>query len=575
MTTLKRIHVVDKKASKRCGWKSAHKRDFYMEKNVKLIALREGHPYHKIAERLYPKTDWHGSDRPVVPHRPFINIKEFHTLHQVTQIPLEEMEANVIEVRNWWAGHREIPMKFPVWANRDWAWLLGYWFASGSLITRTRTGSGKRHEGFHFEERSVRLKIDVRVFEEKLSPILSRIAYIPGATDVWYMKHGGHKLDKNRRRGVGNTPRKVIFLVRPIREIMEKFGLPTKPVLNQHDKRGGRYAARRFNLTIPDWIKESKENSHSFFEGYINGLQIGSFFHKAKGETHLSRGVELRFSGIDEQQTLDFLAFFEENLTSLGITGAFHHLPKVTSPLLWLGYHIFRHSALTKLYESFDIRRPDVRARLVLEYFMNALLYEACRELTSSEILVMGALLEKPMSTNEITDMFRFRPETVNNALEKMQTLHLVRQVNGKWRIRPTSYRKNLTKRLLKLEHMRRATIAHFSKRFFSQCDDCGNIIAQNYQGPCGCGGHYRPISRTKVLEKHRRSYMPRIHRISGLTMPATYLFWGVKNASWKSNRSPRISRKSRVHRESRNGRLHILPTERQANYLPNHRYLI
>jgi len=528
LTVTKKIHIKSKPYMVP-GWKQPHSRDFIMEKEVKVVPFTLGHPMHKIAERLYAPTDWHGPDRPVVKHRPFITIKEFQKLHEVTGLPLEEMEANVIEVRNWWAGHREIPMKFPVKANTDWAWLFGLWFSSGGLITRNRVGSSPRHEGFRIEERTVRIRVDVRVFEEKVQPLLSRIAYVPELGYPWYMKYGGHKIDTNTRKGVGNLPRKVFYLVRPIREIMEKFGLPTEE-RNQHDRIGCRIPSRRFKLIIPEWVLKSKENLHSFIEGYINGSQIGSWFHRAYGEKHLSMGVEARISGEDEQEALDFLGIFEEYLTSLGITGTFHCMPKYTSPFFWFGYHIFKHSALAKLYEMFDIRKPDLRARLILGYFMNALLYEACKELTSAEALVLGALLEKPMTSEEIINAFRFRAETVASAIRKMQKLCLVAQCGDRlhpqrlcWIVRPTGYRDYLVKRLWAEERLRRRRLMVSGHKFYSKCDRCGNVVDSHiYRGKCGCGGRYKPVPRHEVLKKTiGPGYISQIAKVSNLTLPS------------------------------------------------------
>jgi len=518
LTVKKKIHVKAKPYLGH-GWKKPHGREFTMEKEVKVVSFSIGHPMHKIAERLYAPRDWHGPDRPIVAHRPFITIREFHTLQKVTGFPLEEMEANVIEVRNWWAGHREIPMKFPVKANKDWAWLFGLWFSSGGLLTRNRVGSTPRH-GYLIEERTVRIRADIRVFEEKVKPLLSRIAYEPELTSPWYMKHGGHKIDQNKRRGVGNLPRKIFYLVRPIREIMEKFGLPTES-RNQRSKRGCRIPSRRFKLIIPDWILENKENIHGFIEGYINGSQIGSWFHRQKGETHLTKGVEIRLSGENEQQALDFLGILEEYLNSLAITGSFHILPKYTSPFFWFGYHIFKKSSLSKLYETFDIKKPDLRARLTLNYFMNALLYEACKELTSSEILVLGALVEKSMTTEDIVEAFRFRPEIVTDAIDKMLRLHLVARQGNKWKIRPTGYRNYLVRVLWAKEHARRRKLLAGSQKFFSRCTSCGNVIEYNYRGACSCGGHYKPVTRYEIMKKTTgRGFVNNIEKISNLTIP-------------------------------------------------------
>jgi len=525
LTVKKKIHVKDKCPRMGHGWKKPHRREFVVEKDVKLIAFSAGHPYHKIAERLYAKKDWHGPDRPMVEHRPFITIKEFQKVHKVTGLPLEEMEQNVIEIRNHWSGHVEFPMSFPVTANEDWAWLFGLWFSCGGLITRTRYGSGPRHEGFRFEERSVRFRVDTRVYEEKVKPLLSRIAYTPPLTEVYYVKKGQlHKMDRNRRAGVGNQPRKIFTLVRPFREIMEKFGLPT--IQPKQAGKGGKIPNRRFGLILPDWIKNDSKNLHAFIEGYSNGSQLGSSFYTHDKKGHIVRNVELRFAGAEEKETYAFLEPFREHLAKLGISTYFHRIPKPTSSFTWLGLWIINQASLNRFYEEFDIRRPDLRARLTLGYFMNALLYEACRELTSSEILVLGALIEKPMSTQEILKALRFRIELVQGATRKLQKLDLTQEVDGKWVINPTGYRDQLIKKLWTLELKRRETIMQSNVHFFSRCSQCSNVIPSNYVGPCGCGGQYQPISRVEALKRMgglRRGYTTLIQRIKHQKIPSSF----------------------------------------------------
>lgn len=523
LTVRKKIHVKDKRPRRGYGWKKPHQREFTVKREVKLIAFHEGHPHHKIAERLYAKKDWHGPDRPQVEHRPFISVKEFHKVHKITGFPLDEMEQNVIEVRNHWSGHVEFPMNFPVTANEDWAWLFGLWFSCGGLITRTRYGSGPRHSGFKFEERRVRFRVDTRVYEEKVKPLLSRIAYAPSLRELYYVKQGHrHKLDRNRRVGVGNQPRKVFFLVRPFREIMEKFGLPT--VQPKQPRKGGKVPGRRFGLVIPDWIKNNAKNLHAFIEGYSNGSQLGSSFYTHDKKGHLVRNVELRFAGAEEKETHAFLESFREHLAKLGISTYLHRIPKPTSPFTWLGLWIINQTSLNRFYEEFDIRRPDLRARLTLGYFMNALLYEACRELHSSEILVLGALIEKPMSTKEILKALRFRMEIVQGATEKLQKLDLAQEIDGKWVINPTGYRDQLIEKLWTLELKRRKAVMQKNVHFFSRCNQCSNVIPSNYVGPCGCGGRYGPISRVEALKPLRgRGYTALIQRIKHQKIPSSF----------------------------------------------------
>lgn len=516
MTVRKTIHV-KKKPSWGHGWKKPHAVEYDAEIDAKLIAHREGHPYHKIAERLYPEFEWHGEGRSRTPHKPFISIKQFKTVHKVTGIPLEEMEKNVTEVRNHYCGHLEIAMTFPVTTNRDWAWLFGLWYSCGGLITRKRKGIG----GYVIEERSVRLSVDRRVFDEKVKQILERICYVPKLNDRWYIRKGmDHKLDKNRRKGVGNQPRKELILVRPIREIMEKFGLAKKYPSQKH-RVGAKYSSRRFHILVPGWVKENEENTHAFIEGYINGGTIGSDFRKDV-DGYLTRVVEIRFGGFKRKEVYQLYEFFEAFLAKKDISGSYHILHhRQMEKLIWCGYTIYRNSSLSRLYEEFDIRRPDIRARLTLHYFMNALLYEVCRELNSSEILVLGCLMEKAMNENEIKETLRFRQDTVKECVQTLETLDLALNVHGVWCVNPTGYRDNLIKKLWAKELRRRKYILANNCKFFSRCGSCGNVIDRNFKGSCGCGGQYHPIRRSEVLLKFsRRNHTRKIREVINETIP-------------------------------------------------------
>jgi len=522
LTVKKKIHVKDKRPRLGYGWKKTHQREFTVEKDVKLIALREGHPYHKIAERLYPKKDWHGSDRPLVEHRPFVNIKEFQKIHEVTGLPLEEMEQNVIEVRNHWAGHAEFPMKFPVIANEDWAWLLGLWFSCGGLITRARPTKG----GYLTEERLVRYRVDVRVFERKVKPILERIGHTRHLTEVWYIKKGiTHPIDKNRRKGVGNTPKKFFTLLRPVREILEKFGLPTE-IPDQRHKVGSKYSIRKYHFVVPPWVKRNKGHTHAFIEGYLNGGTVGSNFrvaNKEKGRNFLRRTVEIRFGAFNPKESEDFHNLFERFLTKIGITGYRHKISHLkTSQLCWRGYLIHNSKALRLLYEVFDVQKPDLRARLALHYFMNTLLYHVCWELSSTEILILGALIEKPYSKPELIELYRCREEHVETCMMKLQKLDVAQEVDSKWVINPTGYRDQLIKKLWTMELKRRKTIMAKNVLFFSRCNRCSNVIPSNYTGLCGCGGQYVPISRVEALTPLRgHGYNSLIQRIKDQKIPS------------------------------------------------------
>lgn len=494
-------------------------------KQVKLIGSGNNHPYQKIGHKLYAKHQWHGGKRNRLPHKPFINLKMFKMVHEITGISLEEMQQNVISIRNF-SSHLEIPMIFPVEPNEDWAWLFGIWFSSGGLITRSRPS---KKTGYIQEESVVRLRVEQRVYEKKLKPVLERIAYVPSAKDTWYINKGiTHPLDKNRRKGCGNKPKKYIVLARPVREIMEKFGLPHE-YPKQHALGGGKYATRKFQMIVPNWIVENHDYMFAFVEGYINGTGTRSEtrHHKTKTKDCFWRYAEILFSGLILEQVEKIYSQFAEFLTKEDITGYKHSFRK-TSKTKWIGYGIHKTKSLHILFEKFDIQKPDLRARLTIIYFVNSLIIQVVKDLDAQSTLVLGYLMEGAKTAEQITEDLRYREETTHNALQLLKKLDIALEVDGKWQVNPTGCRDNLVKKLWKKELQRRKILIAGHNIFFSRCDSCGNVIPRNHTGPCSCGGQFGPIERAEVLKKHikKHYYVSTIGKISNQKIPT---FFGVK----------------------------------------------
>jgi hypothetical protein len=521
MTKRKRILVEDKEARLGYGWKQPHKRSFYMWKKVKLISHSWGHKdgLHKIGERLYSERDWHGRERSMTVHKPYITLEELRTVQRVTKIPKQELEASIVSARN---RHSllEVSMKFPVKANEDWAWLFGYYFASGSLTTRDRVGK----DGYPSEEREVRFRVEQRVYEKKLVPILQRVGYVPKMTPIWYEKYGGHKLDKQRRKGTGNKPRKLLVLPRVIREVMEHFGLYTDyarqaPIGVQ--SAGRLLDWRKIKANFPSWIMQTRILKHAFIEGFMNGGQTSSQFRaEDKG---IVRMVELRVGTVTQQETEKLIDFFRQELKTYGITGTVHRLKhREPEKVYWLGYQIYSHEALARLFESFDIQQPVVRVRLNLAYFMNSLLYELCKRtpLDVTDTLILGALMENPQNEEALSNELRLRPDQVTTALNKLTSLDVVEKEDGTWRILPTGCREHVIKALQLEDEKRQAFLAANGSKFFSKCNKCGNIIPHDYKGRCGCGGMFEPLERKHVLKSFSYSNRGRIARVRAEELP-------------------------------------------------------
>jgi len=492
-------------------------------KQVKLIGSGNDHPYQKIGSKLYAKHQWHGNGRNRLPHKPFINLKLFKLVHEITGIPQEEMQQNVISVRNN-SSKLEIPMSFPVEPNEDWAWLFGIWFSAGGLITRKRVS---KKTGYIQEESVVRLRVEQRVYEKKLKPLLERIAYSPEANDLYYIKKGmDHPLDQNKRKGCGNKPSKHMTLARPIREVMEKFGLPHK--YPKQPNPGGKYATRKFQMIVPNWIVKNHDYMFAFVEGYMNGKGTRSETSHRKNKNHnfFWRYAEILFSGLILEQVEKIYSQFAEFLTKEEITGYKHSFRK-HSKTNWIGYGIHKTESLHILFEKFDIQKPDLRARLTIMYFVNSLIIQVVKALDAQSTLVLGYLMDGTKTTEQITEDLRYREEITQEALQKLKKLDIALEIDGKWQVNPTGYRDNLVKELWKKELQRRKIMLAAQIGFFSRCDNCGNIIPRNHIGSCPCGGKITPIARSEVLKKYVKKRGPVIiNRISKQEIPT---FFGVK----------------------------------------------
>lgn len=482
-----------------------------------------------IGKRLFSKWDFHCRRGKKTKHYPFLKMTHLEEIHEKTGITLEELEKAVTHVRVGSGTGVRLKMTFPVVANEDWAFLFGLWFGAGGYISRCRDGNA--------EEMTLRFAVDPRPYRELLAPLLMKLGYetAPKYVYRWYVKHGGHKLDAHVWRQYGSEPRGCVFLHRPIREIMEKFGLPdAKACKSKRKTKGGKSSFRMFDRKIPKWIISNIKYSHAFIEGYLNGQSTASQFHPSyprKPVSPLTRFVEPRFIG-KKDIALPFYRWFSRFMAeNEGIQGYEHHLPpkRKDQTNIELGFLIINNIGLRKLYEQFRIMRADTRARLILHYYLNPLMYEMCRKLECFETLLLGAIMENPQSVEELTRDFRCSKAEVIKTLNRLYRdfKAITPTEDSKWKIQ-NGFRNVILAELHAQEEERRRKIQWASARFFSQCDKCGDIAEKNHIGhPCrhvDCRGKYYPISRPEYMSKrHLRNSQiaARIYRVSKSKLPS------------------------------------------------------
>ena len=518
-------------------FKASKTSEFVHWKSKKKIAVTRGYwifpERTSIGKRLFTKWNHHkGHKKGEEPHLPFVTISQLKEICEKTGLPLDEIEAAVTHVRVQ-LSCVALEMQFPVTPNTDWAFLMGLWFGAGGYVTRFRGNA---------QERTLRYAVDTRPYRELVKPLLLKLGYSSHSLKaVYYTKEGKHhKLDAQKWRQYGSEPRGYFILHRPIREIMEKFGLPNDRECEiARAARRGKSSFRQYCREIPEWVKNNTERSHAFVEGYLNGQSTSSQFHPSyphRALNPLTRFVEPRFMG-KASIVRPFYDWFANFMTEKeNITGYEHHLPLKHrgQSNLELGYLIISNNSLRRLYEQFRIMRSDTRARLTLHYYLNPLMYELCRKLECFEILLLGAIMESPQTAEELTRDFRCSTDETLKTLERLhQDFKAIKPKGSKWMLQD-GFKNVILAQLHAQEEERRDKVAWFSIRFFSECDKCGDIVEENYDGrPCryvDCNGKYQPKRRAEIMAKHHLTKCAarrRFNRVQNSKLPSFSI--GVK----------------------------------------------
>jgi len=478
-----------------------------------------------IGKRLFTVWDYHRNGKK--PHLPFVTISQLKEIHEKTQLSMEEIENAVTHVRVQLSGIT-VKTKLPIVANGDWAFLMGLWFGAGGYVTRVRKGKA--------QERTLRFAVDARPYRELVRPLLLKLGYSSHELKaVYYVKAGKHhKLDAQIWRQYGSEPRGYFILHRPIREIMEKFGLPDFQQCKAKRKaKGGKSSFRQYFREVPEWVQSTTDYSHDFIEGYLNGQSTSSQFHPQyphRPLNPLTRFVEPRFMGRREI-VRPFYDWFAKFMTEEeGIPGYEHHLPfkHIDQTNVELGYLIISNTGLRKLFEQFRIMRSDTRARLILHYYLNPLMYELCRRLECFETLLLGAIMEAPQSAEELTRDFRCSKDEVLKTLTRLhQHFKAIKPQGTKWALQD-GFKNKILAEIHAQEEGRRRKIRWVSIRFFSQCDKCGDIVAENHVGrPCrfvDCKGKYQPKTREEIIKLKKltnQQFATRFNRIRASKLPS------------------------------------------------------
>ena len=309
--------------------------------------------------------------------------------------------------------------RLPIKGNRWWAWLLGFYFGTGAIYRRERYYVGAEGP-----------TIKMRVLEDVV-PLLAEVIQIIGAKFL-LRRQKSHTVTR-KDVGLGTGTRRSLILGQPTYRVLVKMGLPTDFLHHKPNQSG----SRSVKPQIPDWIKGNDEFMIAFLEGFVNSkgqsaISNSRTIRQQQPVPHLF--VYLRMTGEPEEYVKQFLVDIQNWLEKQGIIGKLRKVEwySATSGVVQYELSLQNSKAHRWLLRTLNIRRPDLRARLILieEAHTNPALYEALRILRSPNDVILGLIVEKPRTREEF-DSLQMMKEGIDASLVSLQSKGLIEKRNG------------------------------------------------------------------------------------------------------------------------------------------------
>lgn len=450
----------------------------------------------------------------------FINYSDIPQISLFTNCPWWLLEDNIIAIRNTGRG-KALQTRLPIKPDKWWAKLFGFYWSSGVIWYRDRN---------NWREYVFRLAVDdqvipmVRETGRHIGDDVYESTYIP-------VYDGEHKAE-DLRAGV----RQNVFLSTATLFVANKFGLPM-PELD-HEEFNKANMSRNFNPVIPQWVLSSDENMHGFIEGYVNGQRGHSIMTVSSNGKGVATQVLIRFRGFPAEDAEIFGEQISQWLAERGVKGYFRETRRSVNPpdksnrAPEFEYVIFNREYLTRFWEMFEIRRPDMRARLLLvealgkhsvnEWYEDAVefaIHKAIMSLNNSvSIVIFGVLYEKPRSFEELRGVLRIYPEQLKILIDDMIDKKIVKETDEEYHIDLSKFSKALARKYnLQLEEVQER-ISDISISLTYQCENCGLVFIKGREECSSCGGKVYPVERRKVLKPivAKSNHLKRKIRITG-----------------------------------------------------------
>lgn len=402
---------------------------------------------------------------------------------------------------------REMQFKqLPIIADENWAWLFGIYFGAGTMYHYVgRKGPHSRKGGFD----SIYIRIRV---PDPVIPKFLEVSAILGLHAVKYQMQeysgdGQRKIKGTGKVGVGR--REYIVFGWPEYVVLKKFGLPTEYLDEVQNKKDYQLTSSGYKPKIPDWILENEGHMKRFIEGYMcTGKCVSSLKRTPQQSSNRKMpSIEVKIQGIGypESYIKTFMQQIHLWFARNGVLpGGFREAEPTGKDrsMFTIGFHEL--DALRWLKGNMRLDQPALRARIYarLEAAEDPVVYEALRRYGNPENVILGCLLEQPMSAKDIEYDLRMYDHAAEDGLDNLVTYGLAKLEGDLYFYEPSRFIETTIMEYKELAEEKRQRMESYSEQLLYQCGTCREVYIRKTEICDLCGEDVHPRFRRSVLRR-------------------------------------------------------------------------
>ena len=427
-----------------------------------------------------------------------IIIEDSEMERAITGFRVGKFSDNVREVK--------IP-RLPIVADGWWAWLMGFYFGAGNCQTAIINGPNTRPGGW--TARYIRLRAN-----DEVIPRLLEVAKHTGIKAMVYAMQGPKYRGKGKRAITGT--RENIVLGWPEYYILRKFGLPT--AWEEWDgRRDVQMSSASYKPVIPGWIKGDDEIMRLFIEGFMATAKVSSALGPTDSPTTERPIPRLAiipsFMGMPDADVKRFMTDIHLWFGKHGFLGYLRkdeeykviHPDKVRYYLHYTSLGFFKF-----LLSHFNIYKSEFRARLFArtEAENDQILYEALRTLRAPDNVILGLLLEQPLTEGDIEDLLLMKPDGIEPSLKKLMDMGLAVKQGEYYSYYPAVFAERTAEKYDQSaqDYLEKMTV--YLDRLLFQCPQCKQVYINETTECNYCSGEVTPVQRHGIVGRMNRKRM-------------------------------------------------------------------